>query len=205
MLSPWLSSAFGVRIRALFPWLMDRPADAGSQQKRSRAGSLAPMLALFGGVMVSMVAPARAQDLVGCQLLDGQLSCVPGVSADPQAQIRALRQQISTDLQQESTVQQQIDGLQQLELLGEAVQGQILQATAVADVLAALPPQSFHWYRRAPGSSQWLLIGGASGPTYILQPQDVSAQVMVVVAVTVPTGGANRQVSTIIGPVRSSP
>ena len=149
--------------------------------------------------------PVRAQDLVGCQLVDGQLSCVPGVSADPQAQIRALREQIASDLQQESAVQQQINGLQQLVLQGEAVQGQVLQATALADALAALPPQAFHWYRRSPGASQWLLITEASGPSYVLQPQDVSAQVMVVVAVPAPGGGSNRQASPAIGPVQPSP
>ena len=149
--------------------------------------------------------PVRAQDLVGCQLVDGQLSCVPGVSADPQAQIRALREQIASDLQQESAVQQQINGLQQLVLQGEAVQGQVLQATALADALAALPPQAFHWYRRSPGASQWLLITEASGPSYVLQPQDVSAQVMVVVAVPAPGGGSNRQASPAIGPVKPSP
>ena len=155
--------------------------------------------------LAGQVTPLQAQDLVGCQLVDGELSCVPGVSADPQSQIRALRQQISTELQQESAVQQQIDGLQQLELQGAAVQGQLLQAAAVADALAALPPEAFHWYRRTPGASQWLLIAGASGPTYVLQAEDVSAQVMVVVAVTVPGGGANRQASTVVGPVQPSP
>jgi cytolysin (calcineurin-like family phosphatase) len=69
--------------------------------------------------------------------VDGQLSCVPGVSADPQAQIRALRQQIN--------------GLQQLVLQGEAVQGAVLQAVAAADLLASLPPSAFHWYRRNAG------------------------------------------------------
>ena len=163
------------------------------------------LVALAGSATPALMLPLQAQDLVGCQLVDGQLSCVPGVSADPQSQIRALRQQISTDLQQESAVQQQIDGLQQLELQGAAVQGQLLQATAVADALAALPPQAFHWYRRTPGASQWLLITGASGPTYVLQPEDISAQVMVVVAVTVPGGGATRQASPVVGPVRPSP
>lgn len=155
--------------------------------------------------LAGQVAPLQAQDLVGCQLVDGQLSCVPGVSADPQSQIRALRQEISTDLQLESAVQQQIDGLQQLELQGAAVQGQLLQATAVADALAALPPQAFHWYRRPAGAAAWVLITEAAGPTYVLQPQDVSAQVMVVVAVTVPGGGAKRQASTVVGPVRPAP
>ncbi|MCT0228647.1 hypothetical protein KQ300_10675 [Synechococcus sp. CS-1331] len=146
-----------------------------------------------------------AQDLVGCQLVDGQLSCVPGVSADPQAQIQALRQQISSDLQQESAVQQQINGLEQLALQGEAIAGQVLQATALADVLAALPPQAFHWYRRSPGSSQWLLIVEASGPSYALQPQDISAEVMLVVAVSPAGAPAQRQASRPVGPVLPAP
>lgn len=81
------------------------------------------LLALAGAATPALMLPLQAQDLVGCQLVVGQLSCVPGVSADPQAQIRALRQQISANLAQESAVQQQIDGLQQLVLQGEAVQG----------------------------------------------------------------------------------
>lgn len=166
-------------------------------RQRGLIGSLALGLALVPAV--------AAQDLVGCQLVDGQLSCVPGVSADPQAQIQALRQQISSDLQQESAVQQQINGLEQLVLQGEAVTGQVLQATAVADALAALPPQAFHWYRRTPGSSQWLLIVEASGSSYVLQPQDVSAEVMVVVAVATPAGVAQRQASPAVGPVRLTP
>ena len=88
------------------------------------------------GLGLALLAPVQAQDLVGCQLVDGQLSCVPGVSADPQAQIQALRQQISSDLQQESAVQQQINGLEQLALQGEAIAGQVLQATA--------PPPSYN-------------------------------------------------------------
>ncbi len=166
-----------------------------------RGAHLALLLAVATAASTALQ-PLRAQDLVGCQLVDGQLSCVPGVSADPQAQIRALRQQIATDLQQESAVQQQIDGLQQLVLQGEVVQGQVLQATALADAVAALPPQAFHWYRRAAGADQWLLISDASGPTYVLQPEDVSTQVMVVVAVAAPGGGSNRQASPAVGPVQ---
>lgn len=184
---------------------MGCPSGSVAQRQRRWQTSLPLLLALVGSAAPILMLPLRAQDLVGCQLVEGQLSCVPGVSADPQAQISALRQQISNDLAQESTVQQQIDGLQQLVLQGEAVQGQVLQAAAVADVLAALPPQAFHWYRRAPGASQWLLIEGANGPTYVLQPQDVSAEVMVVVAVGNPAGGSNRQASQAMGPVRPSP
>lgn len=186
------------------------PCSTGYAPRRPRRrhhgrASLLLLLALTGAATPALMRPVQAQDLVGCQLVDGELSCVPGVSADPQAQIRALRQQISADMVQENTVEQQIAGLQQLVLQGEAVEGQVLQATAVADVLASLPPQSFHWYRRAPGASQWLLISGASGPTYVLQPQDVSTEVMVVVAVAAPNAGSKRQASTILGPVRPSP
>lgn len=109
------------------------------------------------------------------------------MSAEPQAQIRALRQQIN--------------GLQQLVLQGEAVQGAVLQAVAAADLLASLPPSAFHWYRRNAGASQRLLINGAVGPTYLLQSQDVLTQVMVVVEISDPGGGVRRQASTAIGPI----
>jgi hypothetical protein len=181
-----------------------------SQRQLGLGGCLALALAwmpVWIPVLIPLWIPegVAAQDLVGCQLVDGQLSCVPGVSADPQAQIQALRQQISSDLQQESAVQQQINGLEQLALQGEAIAGQVLQATALADVLAALPPQAFHWYRRSPGSSQWLLIVEASGPSYALQPQDVSAEVMLVVAVSPAGAPVQRQASRPVGPVLPSP
>jgi hypothetical protein len=53
------------------------------------------------------------------------IQCVPGVSADPQQQIRALEQQLSDTLQQ-------IDGLRQLVLEGNAAVGGLLTATARA-------------------------------------------------------------------------
>jgi hypothetical protein len=156
---------------------------------------------------LAMPLAGRSQDLVGCQLTDdGQLQCVPGVSADPQSQIRAMRQEISTDLQLEGAVQQQINGLQQLVLAGQAAEGQLLTATVNADALAGLPPSAFHWYRLTPGSSRWVLIttasGPANGPTYLLQPVDVQAKVMVVVAVPTPSGGSQRQPSKAVGPVQ---
>lgn len=160
---------------------------------------------LTGLVLAALTVPleGRAQDLVGCQLTDdGQLQCVPGVSADPQSQIRALRQEISTDLQLEGAVQQQINGLQQLALAGQAAEGQLLTATLNADALAGLPPSAFHWYRLSPGSTRWVLISGATGPTYVLQPTDVNARVMVVVAVSNPDGGSQRQPSRAVGPVQ---
>ena len=164
-------------------------------------------LALAAVAASALVLPlaARSQDLVGCQLTDdGQLQCVPGISADPQTQIRAMRQEISADLQLESAVQQQINGLQQLVLAGQASEGQLLSATLTADALAGLPPSAFHWYRRAPGSNSWVLITSTSGSTYRLQPVDVQAQVMVVVSVPSANGGSQRQASKPVGPVQAA-
>jgi hypothetical protein len=165
-------------------------------------------MAALGGFWAPCLSPLRlvplglAQDLIGCQLTDaGQLQCVPGVSADPQSQINAMRQQISSDLQLEGAVQQQIQGLEQLTLAGEARQGQLIRANLAAAALAALPATAFHWYRLMPGERRWLLINGAQGPSYQLQPADVAAQVMLVVAIPSATSGSQRQVSSRLGPV----
>ena len=172
---------------------------------RSRLSRRVGRCVLLAGLAAGLGLPTagHAQDLVGCQLTDdGQLQCVPGVSADPQSQIRAMRQEISTDLQLEGAVQQQINGLQQLVLAGQAAEGQLLRATVTADAVAGLPPSAFHWYRLTPGSTRWVLISGASGPTYVLQPADVTARVMVVVALPNPNGGSARQPSKAVGPVQ---
>ena len=169
--------------------------------------SLSLALALMGGAASFSLAvhPARtlAQDMVGCQIVDGLLSCVPGVSPQPQAQIKALRAQIATDIQLEGAVQQQIDGLQQLVLTGQAREGQLLQASLSADALAGLPPSAFHWYRLAPGSKQWVLIQGATGPTYAIQSTDVAGQVMLVVAQPTPNG-SQRQATPPVGPIKAA-
>ncbi len=146
----------------------------------------------------------KAQDLVGCQLVQGTIQCVPGITADPQQQIRLLRQEISGDQRIEGAVEQRIAGLNQLLLQGEARQGALLQATAMGDGLAALPPTAFHWYRLAPGRSNWQLIQGASGPTYALTTADVAYQVMVVVAIPT-SSGSQRSVSQVVGPVMARP
>lgn len=153
-------------------------------------------------LVASAAAPAlRAQDLVGCQLVDGTLQCVPGVTADPQQQIQLLRQEIAGDHRLEGAVEQGITGLGQLLLQGEAMQGALLQATAAAEGLASLPPSAFHWYRLAPGQVRWQLIEGASGPAYTLTQGDVAGQVMVVVAIPT-SGGSQRSVSQVVGPVQ---
>lgn len=168
-----------------------------------RRGCFAALLLVWG-------VPAQAQDLVGCQLLDGQLSCVPGVSTNPEAQIKALRQEIAGTISQEDAVEQSIKGLESLELAGETSEGALLQAVADADALAALPASAFHWYRLSVDDTTWLLISGAQGPTYVLQPEDVGREVMLVVTVdgrdgsseTMAKPSSRRQASPPVGPIR---
>ncbi|NDC35017.1 MAG: hypothetical protein EBZ51_06440 [Synechococcaceae bacterium WB9_2_112] len=166
-------------------------------------GRLGPTLLLAAGL--AAMAPSQAQDMLeGCQLVNGTLQCVPGITADPQQQIRDLRQQIGADQKLEAAVEQQITGLQQLVLQGQAAEGGLLQATLAADALASLPPSAFHWYRLKPGSQRWVLIQQASGPSYRLTNADVNARVMVVVAVP-SNGGSQRQASAPLGPVTAAP
>jgi hypothetical protein len=161
-------------------------------------------LSVLAAVMVTATAPVHGQDLVGCQLIEGQLSCVPGVSTDPQQQIRALKQEISGTEALEGAVQQSIEGLASLTLAGEAATGALLTAAAEEQELASLPDAAFHWYRLPPGGSGWLLIEGASGPAYRLQAADAGALVMLVI--TLPgeegDGSSRRQASPAVGPVR---
>ncbi len=159
------------------------------------AAALAALLLPAGPVSL-----ARAQDLVGCQLVEGTLQCVPGITADPQQQIRILDGQIGADQALEGAVEQRISGLRQLLLQGEARQGQLLQASLQADALADLPPSAFHWYRRPAAGTAWVLIAAAAGPSYRLGAADVGQQVMVVVAL--PSGtGSERSASAPLGPV----
>ena len=157
-------------------------------------------LALVAG---ALPLTGRAQDLVGCQLLQGSLQCVPGLTADPQQQIRILEGEIRRDQALEGAVEQGITGMRQLLLQGEAREGQLLRASLDADAIAGLPPSAYHWYRRAPGRTSWELIAGAAGPTYSLGPGDVAYQVMVVVAVP-SDGGSQRSASAPLGPVRAA-
>lgn len=162
-------------------------------------------LLLMAGLLVPVL-PAMGQDLVGCALVDGQLSCVPGVSGDPQAQIRALRGQIADTLEAESAVQQEILGLQSLVLAGEAREGALLSAQAATAALAELPPSSFHWYRLTPGASHWMWISNAVGPTYRLTAADVGSQVMVLIVQNGDgAAGVKRQPSPAVGPVLAGP
>ena len=183
------------------------PGDRRLNPGRALAALLPPLLLsplLVAPLLLAPavgLAPGRAQDLVGCQLIEGTLQCVPGITADPQQQIRILEGTIAADQKLEGAVEQNIAGLQRLELQGQASQGAMLRAVISADALASLPPGAFHWYRRTAKDSRWLLIVGATGPSYRLQPADANALVMVVVAVPAAGGGSQRAASAPLGPV----
>jgi hypothetical protein len=167
----------------------------------ARPRALALLLAL--AIPLAVPPAGRSQDLVGCQLVEGTLQCVPGLTANPQQQIRILEGQINRDQALEGAVEQGIAGLRQLVLRGEAREGKLLQAGLDADAVAGLPATAYHWYRRPPGRMAWELIAGASGPSYTLRPGDVAYQVMVVVAVP-SDGGSQRSASAPLGPVKAA-
>ena len=137
---------------------------------------------------------------MGCQLIGGQLECVPGMDhLKPQQQINVLKQQIDASSQRASVLQEAIKSLGELELAGEAIAGELIEARW----LAANPgnPQLalIHWYRQ--GESGWLLIPGAVGNSYIAQPSDVGLELMAV-AILITPEGHRRVASAPLGPVR---
>ncbi len=155
-------------------------------------------------VLGGVPAPGPAQDLVGCQLVGASLQCVPGLTADPQQQIRILNQQIQGDLQVEGAVEQRIEGLSRLELAGQATEGALLRAKAIGSAAGLPPAKAYHWYRRSPGSTSWLLIPAVDGPTYVPREEDVG-QTLRVVLVVPQADGVKRVISAPVGPVRRSP
>jgi len=179
---------------------MDEASGKALKGLRALGRSLAGWLAAASPLMIP--ATAMAQDLVGCQLVDGSLQCVPGLTASPQQQIQIMRKEISTDIQLEGTVQQRINGLQSLVLQGQAAEGGLLAATAVAQSQVALPITIYHWYRLTPGQTRWQLIKGATGATYSLTAADVGQQVMVVAVVQQPDGSVQRVPSAPTDPVQ---
>jgi hypothetical protein len=167
------------------------------------AAGCAPLLA--GALLIAgLPAPLLAQDLVGCQLVGASLQCVPGLTADPQQQIRILNQQIQGDLQVEGAVEQRIEGLSRLELAGQAVEGAVIRAKAIGSGTGLPPAKAFHWYRLSPGAASWILIPAVDGPTYVPQAVDVG-QTLRVVLVVPRSDGVRRVISNPVGPVRRSP
>ena len=137
--------------------------------------------------------------LMGCQLVGGQLECVPGMDhLKPQQQIKVLKQQIDASSQRASELHAAIQTLGELELAGEAIAGQVIEARWLAAKPAGPKPTLIHWYRQ--GESGWLLIPGAVGSSYTAQPSDVGLELMAVAIVITPEGH-QRVASAPLGPV----
>ncbi|MCS5699861.1 hypothetical protein NZK32_12525 [Cyanobium sp. FGCU-52] len=166
--------------------------------RRRRTSALA---ALVGCLLATAASQVRAQDLVGCRLVEATLQCLPGVDATPQQQIQILKGEIGADLQQEAMVEQRIDGLRQVVLAGEAMEGSLVRAQLATDSGANLGTVTYHWYRLAPGRNRWELIPDAQGDSYTVSRNDIAYELMVVVVVTTPDG-TRRSQSAPVGPVR---
>ena len=137
---------------------------------------------------------------MGCQLIGGQLECVPGMDhLKPQQQINVLKQQIDATNQQASELQAAIESLGELELAGEAIAGELIEARWLAANPGGPQPTLIHWYQQ--GDSGWLLIPGAVGNSYTAQPSDVGLELMAVAIVITPEGH-RRVASAPLGPVR---
>ena len=153
----------------------------------------------MGGPLLTPSEAGAQGMLAGCQLIDGALQCVPGLSADPEQQIQILRRTIRADQAIESTVRAERAAVTQVLLAGPAVVGAVLTAT-VADGSAPV----YHWYRLAPADQTWRLIPEAKGATYVLSPADAGQQIMVI-SVSGSGGSPLRTSSNPIGPVTAAP
>ena len=137
---------------------------------------------------------------MGCQLIGGQLECVPGMDhLKPQQQINVLKQQIDATNQRATELQAAIESLGELELAGEAIAGELIEARWLAANPGGPQPTLVHWYRQ--GEQGWLLIPGAVGNSYTAEPSDVGLELMAVAIVITPEGH-RRVASTPLGPVR---
>lgn len=143
--------------------------------------------------------PLLAQGMLpGCQLINGNLQCVPGQQLTPQQQITVLEQQIDSNLQLENQIQQSINSLGQLLVSGNAAAGELLSAAWIAKPGMGQQPLAVHWYRQ--GASGWLLIPGTQGLKYQPTAQDKGLKLMAVATVSTPNGN-NRVASQALGPV----
>ena len=148
------------------------------------------------------MAPLLAQGMLfGCQLISGQLECVPGMNnLTPQQEIKVLKQQTDASIQQADRIQGQINALGQLVLQGEAIEGQLIQAQWLNLNGGSLEPSAIHWYRSGPEG--WILISESETVTYTPQASDVGLELMAV-AIVITADGHRRVASTAIGPVQT--
>ena len=137
---------------------------------------------------------------MGCQLVGGQLECVPGMDhLKPQQQINVLKQHIDATSQRASELQAAIESLGELELAGEAIAGELIEARWLAANPGGPQPTLIHWNRQ--GESGWLLIPGAVGNSYTAQPSDVGLE-LIAVAIVITPEGHRRVASAPLRPVR---
>ena len=137
--------------------------------------------------------------LMGCQLVGGQLECVPGMNhLTPQQQIKVLKQQTDTAISEASALQGAINRLGQLVLSGEALIGSLIAAEWLNANGGALQPSAIYWYRQ--GDNGWVLISETATTSYTIQPQDQGLELMAVAIVMTPEGH-QRIASTPMGPV----
>ena len=137
--------------------------------------------------------------LMGCQLVGGQLDCVPGMNhLTPQQQIKVLKQQTDTAISEASALQGAINRLGQLVLSGEALIGSLIAAEWLNANGGAMQPSAIHWYRQ--GDNGWVLISETATTSYTIQPQDLGLELMAVAIVVTPEGH-QRIASTPVGPV----
>ncbi|MEE2695696.1 MAG: hypothetical protein VYB57_01250, partial [Cyanobacteriota bacterium] len=86
-----------------------------------------------------------------------------------------------------------------LELAGEAIAGELIEARWLAANPEGPQPALIHWYRQS--ESGWLLIPGAAGNSYTAQPSDMGLELMAVAIVITPEGH-RRVASAPLGPVQ---
>jgi hypothetical protein len=148
------------------------------------------------------VAPLLAQGMLfGCQLISGQLECVPGMNnLTPQQEIKVLKQQTEASIQQADRIQGRTNALGQLILQGEAIEGQLIQAQWLNLNGGSLEPSAIHWYRSSPNG--WVLISESETVNYTPQASDVGLELMAVAIVITPDGH-RRVASSAIGPVQA--
>ncbi len=147
------------------------------------------------------MAPLLAQGMLfGCQLIGGQLECVPGMNhLTPQQQIKVLKQQTDASIQQADRIQSSINTLGSLVLQGQALEGALIRAQWRNASEAPLAPSAVHWYRSS--ADGWVLIAERQSVTYTPAERDVGLELMAVAIVVTPEGH-RRVASPAIGPVQ---
>lgn len=158
---------------------------------------LSPLLLVL---MTGLPVGTSAQGLLpGCRLENGSLQCVPGLTADPQQQIKVLEGQINRDVQTEGHLEQAIEGLKRFELIGEAKEGQLIKAKLMLQG-GGFEEVHIHWYRRN-NQGNWQLVDNVTESTYRVGPSDRGDQLMAVLVVRTSNGKVQRISSNVLGPV----